>query len=208
MTRLFADSPCPPSAPHLEIPVKVTPTNWADVADAIQRVWNPVLMKGPISNGAVAVLLAQWDLETAEGRSTPNYNLAGIKCIKPDAQRHQFFTTKESPDGGFTLLTVKGKQAANCFRAWLTLDEGVQGWLETIAGGYGETLPILLAGNGSGWARAIGPTARPGRSWYTGPETNPQGGGYVQVVSALTHRYKAKLATQLRPPHVLVETVR
>lgn len=188
--------------------MKVTPTNWADVADAIQRVWNPVLMKGPVSDGAVAVLLAQWHLETAEGRATPNYNLAGIKCVKPEEQSHQFFTTKESSDGGITLLTVKGKQAANCFRAWISLDDGVRAWLQTIAGAYGETLPSLLAGNGAAWARAIGPSARPGRSWYTGPETNPQGGGYVQVLSAFSHRYRVKLATQLRPRRVLVESVR
>ena len=74
------------------------------------------------------------------------------------------FGTKESSDGGITLLTVKGKQAANCFRAWISLDDGIRAWLQTIASAYGETLPSLLAGNGAAWASAIGPSARPGRS--------------------------------------------
>jgi hypothetical protein len=39
MTRLFDGAPCRPVRPlRQELPVKLTPTNWADVADAIQRV--------------------------------------------------------------------------------------------------------------------------------------------------------------------------
>jgi hypothetical protein len=165
-------------------------------------------MGGPVSDRGVAVLLGQWHLETAEGRATPNYNPAGIKCVKPDEQWHQYFATKEGSDGGVTLLAVTGRQPANCFRAWTSLDDGVGGWLETIAGAYRETLPTLLVGSGAAWARAIGPSARPGRSWYTGPQTNLQRGGYVQVVGDLAVRYLGKLTPQLRPPRTLVESVR
>jgi hypothetical protein len=201
------DPPTPPALPT-ELPVKSTPTNWVDVAEAIERVWDRNLMGGPLTPNATAVLLAQWHIETGEGSATSNFNLAGMKCTKPATQQHQFFKTKESNDGGLTLLTVGGRQPANCFRAFATLDDGVRGWLETIAGGYRETLPFLLAGNGAGWARAIGPTARgKNRSWYTGPETNDKGGGYVQVAGALSFRYLNKLKTQLPPPRILVESV-
>lgn len=86
MTR--PDAGTPPALPT-ELPVKNTPTNWADVADAIERLWDAALMKGPKSERATAVLLAQWHVETAEGRATPNFNLAGIKCVHPGTQPHQ-----------------------------------------------------------------------------------------------------------------------
>ena len=111
-----------------------------------------------------------------EGRATPNFNLAGIKCIRPDEQWHQFFTTKESTNGGVTLVAVTGRQAANCFRAWTSLDEGARGWLATLATAYRETLPSLLAGNGTGWARVIGPSARPAAPGTPVPKRRPRAG--------------------------------
>src|SRR5262249_54175911 len=153
------------------------------------RVWDPdkkIGMDGPVTDNAVATLLGQWHLETNQGKATPNFNLAGIKCRHPDQFHHQYFATKESGDGGITLVTVAGQQPANCFRAWFSLEQGVRGWLTAISGGYRETLKTLREGKGSDWAHLIGPNVRgKDKSWYTGPEENQFRGGYRQVVGDL-----------------------
>lgn len=170
--------------------MKLTPKNWQEVADAIRKKW-PSVMGDQATDLAVSVLLAQWHLETDEGRAMPNFNLAGIKCTKPGEELHQYFTTKESGDGGITLFEVAGEQDANRFRAWDTLEDGVEGWLTTIKGVYGETLPTLRSGDGGKWAHELSPAVRgKGRSWYTGPEDNATQGGYRQVLRALAPAYR------------------
>ncbi|MGL4554670.1 MAG: glucosaminidase domain-containing protein [Gemmataceae bacterium] len=182
------------TAADREVKVTVTVTTWGDVADAIYRVWYAApegFMGGPVTPEGVAVLLSQWKLETGKGLSTPNFNLAGIKCVHPEHYYHQYFATKEGKQKGtITILeTVNGKQPTNCFRAWFSLEEGVRGWLTTLDRSFKTTLHLLRQGKGNDWGEAIGPNARPGYSWYTGATHNDARGGYADIVGDLTGRY-------------------
>lgn len=73
-------APEPPPAAGVRLPAEKTPASPAEVAVALGAGWLHVLGEVPPSKAAIALLLAQWALETGRGRAMWCNNLGNVKA--------------------------------------------------------------------------------------------------------------------------------
>ncbi len=217
-TRREPSSPRPSPARGripLEQAITWTPATPKSVFVALRNAWNANAreMGGPATTQAVAVLLAQWAVETEEGRNCWNWNLPNIKCANRESQYHFYMSTMEDLPAARANAMVGAGHAAfrgdkdeaapgrlrvwipgGCFRHWFSLRKGAAGYLATLRAFYGAELAHVRKGDPAGYATAIFEQVRgKGRGFYNGPaETHRDGklhDGYAPAMKLAFNEY-------------------
>jgi hypothetical protein len=111
----------------------------------LARAWEAVVGGAAPARG-VALLTAQWALETDAGRSMPGHNFGGIKAAPSAA--------------GKRLRTVEGYGAARRevsarFRVYDSAASGAHDYVRLLADRYPAALEAARAGNVAGFAQAL-----------------------------------------------------
>jgi hypothetical protein len=170
-------------------------SEWIGISDPVLKKPGATIDEvypGP-KKESVCLAMAQWAIETGEGKKMVWYNLAGIKCKKEDRDKYDYtFTTtfevREKKDaeasvaasGGLAKITknlgkkddkewvevtYSPKHDACCFRAFPTLRKGCEFFLKTIRDNYKYAWLCLCAGDLVGYVKAL-----KNANYFTGDE--------------------------------------
>jgi hypothetical protein len=109
------------------------------------RAWEAVV-GCPAPPQGIALLTAQWALETDSGRSMPGHNFGGIKATQSAT--------------GASFRTVEGYGAARRevtarFRVYDSAEIGARDYVRLLATRYPAALDAARAGNTAGFAQAL-----------------------------------------------------
>lgn len=150
-----------------------TPLSPRDAAAELSRAWQAVLgERAP--PGGIAVLWAQWALETGRGAAMVGYNFGGLKG--------------QAPGGGSTVQwTHEGHGASlrrtrDRFRAYTSPRAGARDYVRTLAERYPEALAEARRGNAAGFVDAL---AR--RRYFTADPA-----AYRRGVQRLAYQYRTQ----------------
>jgi len=148
----------------MQIPANKTPATPQEVADALISQWNAQLDTPPAPE-SVAVLLAQWALETGEGASMIQWNIGNVKASQsnPDtsgAPNYVRYLTREYINGAYVSMLQN-------FRAFATLEDGVGWYLQNMRTQWTNAWPSVLAGDPQGFA--VGLRNQKPFGYYTAP---------------------------------------
>lgn len=139
-----------PNAPAHEQPLRLInePRRALDAAGAsalLGRAWQAVLGNAPAPE-SVAVLTAQWALETDTGRAMQGNNFGGIKAA-PGAAGASFHTV-EGHGAGRREVTAR-------FRVYGTAYAGAEDYVRLLASRYPAALAAAHLGDVPGFAKAL-----------------------------------------------------
>jgi hypothetical protein len=137
--------------------VRTTPTiiEWRD---AIFAAWRYAVATGTPTVASLAVLWAQFALETDRGRSCFNWNLGNIKAVPGDGRDFCVLHT-------FEYIDNKRVEMDDHFRAHPTLVEGAREYLTFLTRpSYAVPWSFVLRGDADGFARAL-----KDKRYYTSP---------------------------------------
>jgi hypothetical protein len=115
-------------AEQIELPDKYTPMTADEVAKAVSAAFKQMTGKAP-SKKILALLLAQWALESANGRAVHNFNLTNIKRNSGDPY-FQYFRCSEIIDGVEQFFDPPNPQCA--FAAYKTAVEGAKAYIRIL----------------------------------------------------------------------------
>lgn len=115
-------------AEQIELPNKMTPMTADEVAKAISSAFTQLTGKKP-STKILALLLAQWALESGNGKAIHNYNLSNIKRNSGD-KYYQYFRCSEIIDGQEVFFDPPSSQCA--FAAYQTPIEGAKAYIRIL----------------------------------------------------------------------------
>jgi len=159
---------------------------------ALQDGWFAIEEKTP-GKEATCLLMAQWAIETAEGKRMPCYNLAGIKAKKEEQDQYDYCYTAtteelassvaarwiagstaaapcekvgENPKKGTITVLCKPKHSACCFKAFPSLEEGAKYYVGLLKKKYKSAWSSLATGDPNVFAHALGVG-----KFFTGDET-------------------------------------
>jgi hypothetical protein len=136
--------------------VQTTPTT-AEWAHSIARAWRQLLPYPP-TVPALAVLWAQFALETGRGKSCFNFNLGNIKRVDGDGRDFVMLRTFEYVNG-------KRIDIDDSFRAFDSLDDGALDYLRFLCRpAYAEPWTCVVQGDADAFARAL-----KRKGYYTAP---------------------------------------
>jgi hypothetical protein len=121
------------------------PLSASNAQALLARAWEAVV-GGTAPPQGVALLTAQWALETDAGRSMPGHNFGGIKAAPSAA--------------GKSFRTVEGYGAARRevnarFRMYDSAESGAHDYLRLLAARYPAALEAARAGNVASFANAL-----------------------------------------------------
>ncbi len=201
-------SPPPASQPQ-RLPAVRTPHPASEVGEALASVWPLVLGGPPPSRDSVALLLAQWALETGRGKSMYANNLGNVKSRPGDGRSWCFFPCNEllSPAEAQRLVasappredgqgpsavvtsTPAGKavvwfyppHAACRFRAFETLQEGAADYLRLLADRFASAWAHVLVPDPQAFVLAL-----KAKGYFTA-DVAP----YLKAVASLYQEYQA-----------------
>jgi hypothetical protein len=148
-----------------------TPHSMPDIRAAIEAAW-PAALGCPAPPGAVQLLGAQIDLETASGEALMGNNLGNVKSNKADPTAITFATFEYY--GGVRHELAAGDPGAY-FRAWPDLASGAAGYLQIMINRFGQAWPFVLDGDTAGFAAALR-----AQRYYTAPEDQYLAGLYAR----------------------------
>jgi flagellum-specific peptidoglycan hydrolase FlgJ len=123
------------------------------MADAYQAI----VAETP-SRTTILSLMAQWALETGNGGQCNNYNPAGLKWYAGDPHDYAVYPTREVVHGQWVTVSL-------AFKAYPTLEAGLEDYLKLLQGRYGAAWPALVSGDMAAFAHALKQ-----RGYYTAPE--------------------------------------
>lgn len=172
------DPPAPP-APEELVAVK-TPAAPIDVAHALIAAWGVLFGVHPPHKESIAILLAQWCLETGRGRSMWCYNFGNAKSRSGDGRSWCYFACNEvlspqdvqhyvagaqprtdgkpGPNAVATSATVVWFYPSHpgCrFRAFHTIDEGALDYMGMLNRRFARAWPAVLAGDPAAFSHAL-----------------------------------------------------
>lgn len=161
---------------------------------ALQTAWTAAIGSPPEPR-QLLVLVAHWALETGNGASCNNYNLAGLKHTPGDGHDYAVYLTREFYGGQW--VTVEQQ-----FRAYASLESSAHDYLSVIRGTFGFAWPAVEAGDVLQFAHAL-----KARSYYTAPE-GQYAAGLQARYAQMAHACGVELDTQGalangRPEYVL-----
>lgn len=160
-----------------------TPLPPGDAARQLASAWHDVLGE-PAPPGGVAVLWAQWALETGRGTDMVGNNFGGLKG--------------HAPGGGSTVQwTHEGHGAGrrrihDRFRAYASAQAGARDYVRTLAEHYPDALAQARQGNAGGFVDAL---AR--RHYFTADPA-----AYRRAVQGLAHQYRTQGPDAVQPLEV------
>lgn len=181
----------PPPPMTEELPAVRTPVSPGDVARALVSAWYALFGSPPPRRESIAILLAQWALETGKGRSMWCFNLGNAKSRPGDGRSWTFYACNEvlSPaQAAHYVATAQprtgGKTGPNAvatsatvvwfypshpacrFRAFHTLDEGAVDYLGMLNKRFAGAWPAVVSGDPAAFSHALKL-----QGYYTASET-------------------------------------
>lgn len=111
-----------------ELPNKLTPMTADEVAVAISNAFKATEGKKP-SSKILSLLLAQWALESGNGKAIHNYNLTNVKRNSGDPY-YQYFRCSEIVDGKEVFYDPPSPQCA--FAAYKTPVDGAKAYIRIL----------------------------------------------------------------------------
>lgn len=203
-----------------ELPATRTPCTSREMALAIRTAWAEVFPDDEVPTGeTVALLLAQWALETGRGASMFCFNVGNVKSVPRDGRSWTFFRCNEvlkpasveraiaaaqqrTDDVGLDAVRSKTdprvvwfypSNPAARFRAFDSLHAGVVDYLRLLHTRFAKAWPHVLAGDVPAFSRALRAMV-----YYTADETT-----YTAGLVSLAQEFSGVAA----PPTVNVSTV-
>jgi len=159
-----------------ELPAKRTQLAPQDMFDVMALVW-PAVLQEPSWKPSLLVLLAQWSLETGNGKSMWCYNVGNVKAKPGGAFDYCYFPAGEilktayaeaqaaaHPDtvkiksrfkNGTCEVIFYPKHPACCFRAFHTVEEGVMDYLGLMRRRFAKAWPYVISANPTGFCHAL-----------------------------------------------------
>ncbi len=138
----------------------------------------------PAPPRAIAILWAQWALETGRGQSMHGHNFGGLKGKAPDGGS----SVLETREGyGASEQTIRSR-----FRAYASPEAGARDYVETLAAKYPRALAGAAAGSPETFVREL-ERAR----YFTGDPN-----AYRRNVAALVHEFETRGPSAVRLPSV------
>lgn len=160
-----------------------TPLSPRDAAQALSGAWQDVLGE-PAPPGGVAVLWAQWALETGRGASMVGHNFGGLKGRAPGGGS----TVQWTHEGhGGTRRRIRDR-----FRAYDSVQAGARDYVRTLAQRYPAALAQARQGNAAGFVDAL---AR--QHYFTADPAV-----YRHAIQGLAHQYRTSGPDAARPLRV------
>lgn len=165
-----------------------TQASVAEWADAIAWAWRQLLPTDPTVD-ALAVLWAQYALETGRGKSAFAWNLGNIKRVPGDGYDYTVLRTFEYIDGVRVDMD-------DTFRAYPSLREGAIDYLRFLTrAAYAGPWARVVAGDAAGFAHALKV-----RGYYTAPENE-----YTAGLVSLANEFRRSVS-EVPPPDTLRDT--
>lgn len=190
-----------------ELEDKLTPVRSEDLCRELAGVWLDTMPTRP-TKASIALLVAQWALETGWGNSMHCYNVGNIKSSQNDGRCWTFFpcgeelpesTAVRMRDASPSLVVIRKlysvqvngqpvsmasvyfrpKHPVTRFRAYRTLRAGVIDYLSLIRNRFKAAWPAVLRANPAEFARALK------RAGYYTADENDYAKGLVGIHSKL-----------------------
>lgn len=139
-------------------------------ARELAAAWRAVLGQ-PAPPEAIALLWAQWALETGRGRWMVDFNFAGVKGKAPSGGSALRWTSEGAEDNAH--------RERDRFRAYPNAQAGARDYVDLLARRYPGALDRARQGDAEGFVRAL---ARGG--YFT---SEPQ--AYLHALSSLSRQY-------------------
>lgn len=130
-----------------QFPPTPTHATHTELAAALRDAW-VTMFPDPPSRAALLVLLAQWALETDDGRRCIAWNIGNVKSVVGDGRDFTEFQTFEYVNGVKTPMVCR-------FRAFASLEAGALDYLHTLSRRFSASWPFVLAGDPAGFAKAL-----------------------------------------------------
>lgn len=148
----------------------VTPLSPVDAAEQLSSAWRH-RFGCPAPRRALAVLLAQWALETDRGRCMYGFNFAGIKATS-------------GSETSAVLSTVEGagpraRRVRARFRTYATVSAGAGDYLKLLAERFPEALAAAARGDPRAFVRGLAQ-----RRYFSGDAR-----AYTSAVARLSHEF-------------------
>jgi peptidoglycan hydrolase-like protein with peptidoglycan-binding domain len=159
----------------------VTPASPKEVFEALRRAWSTTVGGTPTTE-SLLVLLAQWGIETGDGRALHNWNLGNAKRVQ--GQPWTMLPHVWEILGGHKVY-FEPPHPQTHFKAFGSLDEGAVAYLQMMHKRFAASWPQVVAGDPAGFAHAL-----KGQHYYTANE--------VAYAAALKARY-AKFEGEVAP---------
>ncbi len=178
-----------------ELPDVVTPVSKEEMFQALHDAWLKEIGSEP-KKESLAILVAQWALETGWGKFMHCYNLGNAKHTDKDGRDWTYYKCNEIIKG--ETVWFSPKHPACAFRAFRTLQEGAADYFTLIHKRFSRSWPSVEAGDPSNYSHAIKQ-----QGYYTADETSYTKG----VVGCYSMAMKAKwpgeggAKTPLPEPH-------
>lgn len=146
--RTTAATPATPAStgPATVVSAQRTPLTGTQARDAIREAWVGRYGEEP-SEQTLAVLTAQWALETGRGASMMNYNFGGIKGTGPSGLTTEYGTREGY---GATETRIRAR-----FRAYNNAAEGAGDYLSLLDRRYPNALAAARTGDASGFVHEL-----------------------------------------------------
>ncbi len=157
-----------------------TPLSPRQAATELSHAWQDVLGE-PAPPGGVAVLWAQWALETGRGASMVGYNFGGLKGHAPGGGSSVQWTHEGH---GASLRKIRDR-----FRTYDSAQAGARDYVRTLATRYPDALAQARQGNAAGFVDALAH-----RHYFTADPAV-----YRHAVQGLAHQYRTQGPDAVRP---------
>ena len=214
--------PLPPPAPVVitgaprRLSPAVTTATVAELSRALVHSWGEAT--APSADG-LAVLVAQWALETGWGKSCHAWNLGNVKSVQGDGHDYTFFAcwevlTKAQAASALATATLRADgtgpnvttgKARNdgkvevwfypdhpgCrFRAFDSLEHGAAAYLAKLRSRFARAWPYVEAGDPSGFAAAL-----KSQGYFTAPLDGAD--GYRPLLVGIYNRVVKQVASAI-----------
>lgn len=141
-----------------------------EAAQHLADAWETVLGKPP-SDEALALLWAQWALETGRGRWMVDFNFAGVKGTAPRGGSAVWWTSEGTDDDA--------RRVRSRFRAYRSAEEGARDYVRMLKRRYPAAIRAARRGDAHGFVHAL---AR--RGYFT---SEPD--AYCHALSSLSRQF-------------------
>jgi hypothetical protein len=175
--------------------------------EALRLAWYTQFGDANPKHESLLVLLAQWNIETAEGARMHNWNVGNVKSIAGDGLPYTFFDNvwEGLPKAQAEKLIARGEAVLSKnpshaaavgpnkvavifkaghpqtrFRAFASLDEGVEKYLQIMSERFALAWPAVLAGDPVAFVAQLA-----ARGYFTADAVK-----YTQAVVLRMNRYK------------------
>lgn len=117
-----------------------------EAAQHLADAWQSVFGKPP-PDEALAVLWAQWALETGRGRWMVDFNFAGVKGKAPQGGSAVWWTSEGSD--------ADSRRVRSRFRAYRSAEEGARDYVRMLKRRYPAAIRAARRGDAKGFVHAL-----------------------------------------------------